>query len=112
MSVCLSVKFKFIELLTQLKINRVRAIFVGQGTTKSHNPRIFKSQYLSECLRYEPDFLHVIINFIDFKITFSNMGSNGAPSLISGRWRKLPPLGFSSESETSPLIGLKFPKIS
>ena len=74
MSVCLSVKFKFIELLTQLKIDRVRVIFVGQGTTKSHNPRIFKSQYLSECLRYEPDFLHVIINFIDFKITFSNLG--------------------------------------
>ena len=85
MSVCFSVKFKFIELLTQLKINGVRAIFVGQGTTKSHNPRIFKSQYLSECLRYEPDFLHVIINFIGFKITFSNRRSHGAPSLISAQ---------------------------
>ena len=43
------------------------AIFVGQGTTKSHNLKIFKSQYLSEFLRYGPDFLHVIMNFIGLK---------------------------------------------
>ena len=41
------------------KIKRVTAIFVGQGTTKSCYLKIFKSQYLSEFLRYGPDFLHV-----------------------------------------------------
>ena len=66
------------------------AIFVGQGTTKSHNLKIFKSQYLSEILRYGPDFLHVFINFIGLKITFSNMGSQGAISWISGGWHKMP----------------------
>ena len=34
-------------------------ISVGQGTTKSRYLKIFKSQYLSEFLRYGPDFLHV-----------------------------------------------------
>ena len=50
----------------------------------------------------------MIINLIGFKITFSNMGAHGAPSFISGGWPKLPPPTFSSESETSPLIGLKY----
>ena len=67
------------------------AIFVGQGTTKIRNLTIFKSQYLGEFLRYGPDFLHVIINIIGFKITFSNMGAHGAPSLISGGGPKCPP---------------------
>ena len=40
------------------------AILVGQGMTKSRNLKIFKSQYLSEFLRYEPDILNVIINFM------------------------------------------------
>ena len=40
------------------KIERVTAIFVGQGMTKSHNPQIFKSQYLSEVFVY--GFLHVL----------------------------------------------------
>ena len=44
----------------------------------------FKPPYLSEFLRYGPDFWHDIITFIDFKITFSNIGSFGAPSFISG----------------------------
>ena len=65
------------------KIERVKAFSVGLSTTKSHHLKIFKFQYLGEFLRYGPDFLHVIINFIGFKITFSNMGSYGAPSLIS-----------------------------
>ena len=69
------------------KIERVTAIFVDQGTTKSHYLKIFKSQYLSEFLRYGPDFLHVIINIIGFKITFSNMGAHGTPSLITGGGR-------------------------
>ena len=71
------------------------AIFVGQGTTKPQKLKIFNSQYLSEFLRYGPDFLHVIINFIGLKITFSNMGSHGAFSLISGGWPKKPPPTFS-----------------
>ena len=66
-------------------------ISVGQGTTKSRYLKIFKSQYLSEFLRYGPDFLHVIMNFIGLKIPFSNMGSHGALSLISGGWPKWPP---------------------
>ena len=60
-------------------------ISVGQGTTKSRYLNNFKSQYLSDFLRYGPDFLHVIIDLIGFKITFCNMGSHGAPSLISGQ---------------------------
>ena len=59
------------------------AIFVGQGTTKSHNLRYLKSQYLSEFSRYEPEFLDAIITFIGFKITFSSIGSYGAPSFSS-----------------------------
>ena len=43
------------------------AIFLGKGTTKSQNLKMFKSQYLSEFLSYGPDFLHVIIDFIGFK---------------------------------------------
>ena len=46
------------------KIERVTSIFIDQDVTKSHYLKIFKSQYLSEFLRYGPDFLHVIINII------------------------------------------------
>ena len=52
--------------------------------TEFHNLKSFKSKYLSEFLRYGPDFLHVIINVLGLKITFSNMGSHGAHSLIFG----------------------------
>ena len=64
------------------------AIFEGQDVTKSRNLQNFKSQYLSAFLRYRPDFLHVIINFIGHKITFSNIGSHGTLSLFSGGWPK------------------------
>ena len=37
-------------------IERVTEIFVGQGITKSHNIKIFRSQYLGEFLRNGPDF--------------------------------------------------------
>ena len=50
------------------KIERVRAIFVDRGTTKSPYLKIFKSQYFYEFFRYWSDFLHVIINPIVFKI--------------------------------------------
>ena len=63
-------------MLSYLKIERDMAIFVGQGMTKSHNLKIFKSQYLGKFLRYGPDVLHVIINFIGLKITFSNIFFN------------------------------------
>ena len=55
--------------------------------TKSHCLKIFKCQYLIEILRYGSDFLHVIITFIGFKITFINIRSHGAPLLISRGWR-------------------------
>ena len=61
----------YIKAHTNIYLN----IFVGQGMTKSPNLKIFQSQYLNEFLRYGPDFLHVIRNFIGFKKTFSNMGS-------------------------------------
>ena len=77
------------------KIELVTAISVGQGMTKSHYLKIFKSQYLVEFLRYGYNFLHVIITFIGFKITFSNIRSHGAPLLISKGWRLAPPPGFS-----------------
>ena len=59
--------------------------------TKSHLLPIFKCQYLVEILRYGSNFLHVIITFIGFKITFSNIRSHGAPLLISRRWRRPTP---------------------
>ena len=59
--------------------------------TKSHLLPIFKCQYLVEILRYGSNFLHVIITFIGFKITFSNIRSHGAPLLISRGWRLAPP---------------------
>ena len=67
------------------------AIFAGQGMTKYHFLEIFKCQYLVEILRYGSNFLHVIITFIGFKITFSNIRCHGAPWLISRGWRLAPP---------------------
>ena len=59
------------------------SIFVGQGMTISRNLKIFKSQYLIKFLRYGYNFWHVIITFIGFKITFSNIRSHSTPLLIS-----------------------------
>ena len=64
-------------------IEQVTEIFVDQGMIKSRNQKLFKYQYLSEFLRYGPEFLHVIINILGFNKTFRNMISHGAPSLIS-----------------------------
>ena len=75
--------------------------------TKSHCLHIFKCQYLIEILRYGANFLHVIITFIGFKITFSNIRSHGAPLLISRGWRLAPPPGFLTLRNTSGLIGLR-----
>ena len=38
------------------EIERFKAIFVRQVVTKSRNLQNFQSQYLSEFLRYRPDF--------------------------------------------------------
>ena len=48
----------------------------------------------------------MIITFIGFKITFSNIMSHGAPLLISRGWRLAPPPGFSKLSQTLGLKGL------
>ena len=83
------------------------AIFVGQGMTKCRYLKIFKLQYLVEFLRYGPNFLHVIIALIGFKITFSNIWSHGTPCLISRGWRLVPPApGLKLPSQTLGLKGL------
>ena len=68
------------------KTERVIAISVGQGMTKSRYLKIVKSQYLIKFLRYGYNFWHVIITFIGFKITFCNIRFHSAPLLISGGW--------------------------
>ena len=84
-----------------LYIKNCAAIFVGQGTLKYCNLKIFKSQCLIEYMRYGPNFLHVSITCLGFKIIFRNMAY-----AFKDFWRvakmPLPPL-FSSESETLPL---------
>ena len=58
-------------------------------------------------LRYTPDFLHVIITFIGFQITFSIMGSYNTPPFISEVVSNCPfTHAFSAESETLALTGL------
>ena len=69
------------------------AISVSQGKTKSQKLKFFKSRYLTEFLRQGPKILHVIITFIGFKISFSNMGSEMTPSLISQGGPLRPPHG-------------------
>ena len=78
--------------------------------TKSHFLQIFECQYLVEILRYGYNFLHVIITFIGFKITFSNIRSQGAPLLISRGWRLAPP-GFFTLRQTFGLKGLRLIKV-
>ena len=50
--------------------------------------------------------MHVIITFIGFKITISNMGPKTTPSLISKGGYQIPPLG-GREIDTPWEIGLK-----
>ena len=89
------------------KMEQITSIFIGQGKIMSHHLKIINSQYLSEFWRYGPDFLHVIITFIGFKITFNNMGSKVAPSLISrgGSLRHPPPVA-ATESDMPYEVGL------
>ena len=81
------------------------AIFAGQGTTKSHNFKVFKFQYLSEFLRYGPDVLHVIINFIGLKITLT-IWCLAVLFHLFQEGGQMAPCAFSSETEMSPMIGL------
>jgi len=78
------------------------AILVGKGMTKFRNLKIFKSQYLSGFLRYVPDILYVIMNFICLKITFSNMGFHSALSLISEWVAKMAPPHLDENLERRP----------
>ena len=73
-------------------------MFIGQGTTESRNLKMFKSHYVNEFLRYG----HVIIDHIDFKITFGNMGSHGTLSLISEGWPESPPLHLAEILKRRP----------
>ena len=52
------------------KIERVTAIFVGQGMTKSHFLQIFNCQYLVEILRYGSNFFACDNNFYRFQKNF------------------------------------------
>ena len=77
------------------------AISVSQGKTKSQKLKFFKFRYLAEFLRYGPKILHVILTFIGFKITFSNMGPKTTPSLISrGGYQIPPPLSVGQNQPT------------
>ena len=69
------------------------AISVSQGKIKSHKLKFFKSRYLVEFFRLGPKILHVIITFVGFKITLSNLGPKTTPSLISKGGIRYPPPG-------------------
>ena len=83
---------------------------LSAGTQKTMSDH-FASQTNTEFLRYRPDFLHVIINFIGFQITFSNMnmGSYNTPPFISEFVSNRP---FThAESETLTLQGLTITRV-
>ena len=63
------------------------AISVSQGKSKSQKLPFFKFRYLTEFLKKGPKILHVIITFIGFKITFSDIRSHDTPLFISRGWR-------------------------
>ena len=89
------------------KIERVMAIFLGQGQPKSHYFKFLKSQYLAEFFRQRPNFLHVITIFIGFKMTFCNIGSNKASLLVSQEVAlSAPPRRVLQLSQTPGLKGL------
>ena len=93
------------------KIERVMAIFVSQGEAKSQFRQIFKSQNLTQFLRFGPNFLHVSSISIEVQSLNSNMIPKIAPSLISkGGYQIPPPLAW--DGINTPLeVRLKFHKI-
>ena len=67
------------------------AIFVSQGEAKSQFRQIFKSQNLTQFLRFGPNFLHVSSISIEVQSLNSNMAPNITPSLISKGGYQIPP---------------------
>ena len=67
------------------------AIFVSQGEVKSQFRQIFKSQNLTQFLRFGPNFLHVSSISIEVQSLNSNMAPNITPSLISKGGIRYPP---------------------
>ena len=62
------------------------AIFVSQGEAKSQFRQIFKSQNLTQFLRFGPKFLHVSSISIEVQTLKCNMEPKTTPSLISKAW--------------------------
>ena len=67
------------------------AIFVSQGEAKSQFRQIFKSQNLTQFLRFGPKFLHVTSISIEVQSLNCNMLPNITPSLISKGGYQIPP---------------------
>ena len=82
------------------------AIFVSQGEAKSQFRQIFKSQNLTQFLRFGPNFLHVSSISIEVQSLNSNTAPNITPSLISKGGYQIPPLAWV-EMDTPRQIGLK-----
>ena len=79
--------------------------YVGIFPQMFLNPEMFLSIQDTRILMFFQ--LCVIITFMGFKITFSNIRSHIAPLLISRRWQLAPlPPGFSQRSQTLGLKGL------
>ena len=83
------------------------AIFVSQGEAKSQFRQIFKSQNLTQFLRFGPNFLHVSSISIEVQSLNSNMAPNITPSLISKGGYQIPPPPLGGrEIDTTWEIGL------
>ena len=68
-------------------------------SSKNHK-KMAKSQYLVQFLRYGPDFLHVILIFLAFKPTLSNVQSHCTTLMISRGWHFMPlPQVFIASSD-------------
>ena len=81
------------------------AIFVSQGEAKSQFRQIFKSQNLTQFLRFGPNFLHVSSISIEVQSLNSNMAPNINPSLISkGGYQIPPPLIFKDGVVLGPML--------
>ena len=86
------------------------AIFVGRGEAKSQFRQIFKSQNLTQFLRFGPNFLHVSSISIEVQSLNSNMAPNITPSLISKGGYQIPPPpsvgrnGYPLTDRVNPII--------
>ena len=88
------------------------AIFVSQGEAKSQFRQIFKSQNLTQFLRFGPNFLHVSSISIEVQSLNTNMGPKTTPSMISkGGYQIPPPLawdGINTPLEVGLMIYISF----